>query len=406
MTVTLDAIETQLCEHLAARAMDMRNDLEDHVTIPTGKNYAPGLEKYRDILTKRYEALGAIITTHDGKHRPSWLGGTHDVFRPPPTAVCEHPGKGKARILIACHIDTVFDPHGDFTDFLISPKGDAATGPGVVDMKGGILVALYALEALNACGVDAHWTVALNADEETGSYASEHVLRDLAPHHDVGICTEPAMPDGSLVTERMGSGQFMIEVHGRSAHVGRAFTEGISAVTELARLLVKISEMPDPSRGRLINVGPISGGHAANAVPDYASAWGNARYPDKQMGQEIIEMLEELATPEDAMPRVRVSHSFNRPAKPLIPETQHLAEIARDAAESLGQKLPFSSTGGVCDGNILQDAGLPTIDTMGVRGGGLHTPDEWIELDSLVERSQLMAILLYRLSTQGFTQDN
>ena len=98
------------------------------------------------------------------------------------------------------------------------------------------------------------------------------------------------------------------------------------------------------------------------------------------------------------MPRVVVQHSFNRPAKPLIPDTQHLGEVARRVAEELGQELPFASTGGVCDGNILQDAGLATIDTLGVRGGGLHTHDEWIELDSLVERATLLACLIERLS--------
>ncbi|MAY74953.1 MAG: hypothetical protein CMJ31_09625 [Phycisphaerae bacterium] len=101
------------------------------------------------------------------------------------------------------------------------------------------------------------------------------------------------------------------------------------------------------------------------------------------------------------MPAVSVFRSFNRPAKPETPEVRSLAMAARGVAEALGQELPFAKTGGVCDGNILQDAGLPTIDTLGVRGGGLHTPDEWIDLSSLVERSQLLAVLIYRLSNEG-----
>jgi len=109
-------------------------------------------------------------------------------------------------------------------------------------------------------------------------------------------------------------------------------------------------------------------------------------------------MFDALATNPDAMPSIRVDRTFNRPAKPLIPATQELAHSARTAAESLGQQLPFASTGGVCDGNILQAAGLPTIDTLGVRGGGLHTTDEWIDLSSLVERCQLLAVLIARLS--------
>src|SRR6185369_12278156 len=99
-----------------------------------------------------------------------------------------------------------------------------------------------------------------------------------------------------------------------------------------------------------------------------------------------------------ALPQVVVQRSFNRPAKPFTPQTKRLAELARSIAEDLGQKLPFGKTGGVCDGNILQDAGLTTIDTLGVRGGGLHTPQEWIDLTSLVERCQLLAVLIARLS--------
>ena len=118
------------------------------------------------------------------------------------------------------------------------------------------------------------------------------------------------------------------------------------------------------------------------------------------MADEIIAELDALATAEDAMPRVVVHRSFNRPAKPMLPETEALGLRARAAAEDLGQRLPFAKTGGVCDGNIMQDAGLPTIDTLGVRGGGLHTPSEWIELSSLVERCQLLAVLLHRLGQE------
>jgi glutamate carboxypeptidase len=108
--------------------------------------------------------------------------------------------------------------------------------------------------------------------------------------------------------------------------------------------------------------------------------------------------MDAIATAGDAMPAIVVERSFNRPAKPETPEVRRLAEAAREAAESLGQQLPFSATGGVCDGNVLQDAGLPTIDTLGVRGGDLHRETEWIDLSSLVERSQLLAVLLMRLA--------
>ena len=222
--------------------------------------------------------------------------------------------------------------------------------------------------------------------------------RKVSAEHDCGIALEPALAGGELAIERAGSGQFMVEIDGRSSHVGRAFTDGVSAVTKLGDVLVACGKMPEPERGKIVNIGPISGGSATNAVPEHAQAWGNVRFPEPSVGEELGRELDSLATASEDLPRVRVYRSFNRPAKPLLPGTQKLADMARAAAESLGQSLPFAKTGGVCDGNILQDAGLPTIDTLGVRGGGLHTPDEWIDLSSLVERCQLLAILIYRLS--------
>lgn len=393
----LSGVEQRLADALAARADSMRTDLARHVRIPTGWNHKAGLDEYRGLLLERVSALGAAVELVEGDARPQWLLG-RDEGAMPPIAICRHErGDAKARVLIACHLDTVFDPRGGFNDFIESADGATAVGPGVVDMKGGILVALNALEALEEAGVPTAWTLVLTSDEETGSFSSERALRETARGHDFGICTEPALPGGELAIERMGSGQFMVECFGRASHVGRDFTGGVSAVTALARALVRIGEMPEPSKGRILSVGPLKGGDATNAVPDHACAWGNVRFPTPDVAESIATMLDDLATREDAMPRISVRRSFNRPAKPLIPETESFARLAREAAEALGQRLPFASTGGVCDGNILQDAGLPTIDTLGVRGGGLHTPQEWIELRSLPERGALFAVLMARL---------
>ncbi len=241
-------------------------------------------------------------------------------------------------------------------------------------------------------------TVLLSSDEEPGSCCSERALRAEARRHDVGIATEPALPDGALAVERQGSGQVRIECRGRSAHVGRDFEKGVSAVTALARAILDASRIAEPRQGKIVSIGPIEGNTAPNAVPERARAWGNVRFTTREKGEEIGRSLDALATPAGALPSVRIDRNFQRPAKPLIPATERLALLARAAAESLGESLPFGSTGGVCDGNILQDEGLPTIDTLGVRGGGLHTEQEWIELTSLTERSQLMATLLHRIS--------
>ncbi len=415
----LNDLEIRLCEEVASRAGAMLDDLARYVAIPTGHNHKPGLEEFRGLVTQRLHALGASARFIPGEPAPGWLWGGRQVSggdkriesrtggtpvpldsdeANPPTVVCERLSAGAPGVLIASHLDTVFHPDDPFSVFDVAADGKTATGPGVVDMKGGIVIALHALEALDAVGVRASWSYLLNSDEERGSYHSEPALAAEARKHDFGLCTEPALPGGELAVERGGSGQFLVETRGKSAHVGRDFASGVSAVTALAEVLTKIAAAADPAAGRVLSVGPIEGGDATNVVPDRARAWGNVRYPTEEVGAEIGAMLDALATPADALPAVAVLRSFNRPAKPLTPAVERLAGLARDCAESLDQRLPFARTGGVCDGNILQRAGLPTIDTLGVRGGGLHTRQEWIELSSLVERSTLFALLLSRLA--------
>jgi len=391
--------EQHLTRLIERRESALLDDLRLHVALPTGKGNTPAIDETRERFASRLTKLGATLDLIEGDPRPDWLDLDRNTPpRIPPTAVLRRARQGAKHVLVAGHLDTVHDPESDFRELTIAADGKTATGPGCVDMKGGLVIAVAALEALEEAGIDASWSFLMNADEETGTFHSERALRDEARKHDFGIALEPALAGGELAIERMGSGQFMLEARGRSAHVGRAFTDGVSAVTELARALVSLGSMPQPDRGKIMNVGPLQGGAAANAVPDLARAWGNCRFPTQDIADEIKADLDSLATDPSAMPSLKLESVFNRPAKPLITETEKLALRAREVAESLGQALPFAKTGGVCDGNTLQDAGLPTIDTLGVRGGGLHTSDEWIELPSLVERCALLAVLIARLS--------
>jgi glutamate carboxypeptidase len=396
--------EQRLCEIIGARADALLDDLRLHVGIPTGRNHVAGLDETRERLTARLTSIGADFERCDGDPKPGWLLGGEAGGPIPPTAVCRRTsGRPGPRVLIAGHLDTVHDPDDEFNALSVAPDTKTATGPGCVDMKGGLVVAVHALEALEEAGLDAAWSFFLNSDEETGSFHSHRKLEEESLAHDVGLALEPALAGGALAIERMGSGQFMVECRGRSAHVGREFEKGVSAVTRLGECLVRIGSMPDPERGLILSVGPIEGGVAANAVPDRARAWGNVRFPSPEGAEVIARELDALVTEPDAMPSVRVERTFNRPAKPLVGPTHELALLARAAAEDLGQSLPFEKTGGVCDGNIMQAAGLPTIDTVGVRGGGLHTREEWIELSSLVERCELLAVLIHRIAAGAWT---
>lgn len=405
----LSEVEQRLAGAAARRAGVLREDLARWVAIPTGFGHQPGLDALRGEITGRLGALGASTVLVPGDPKPDWLtqgeggGASGTGLAPPPTAVCRRAGgvQGQARVLLCGHLDTVHDPSGPFRKLTISTDGARATGPGCADMKGGIAVALHALEILHEAGVDFAWTFVLNSDEETGSYASDRALRASAAGHDFGLVFEPALPDGSLVVERPGSAQFMIECGGRAAHVGRDFASGVSAVNELARRILDVAAIPDAARGIVASIGPMHGGHATNVVPERARAWGNARFPTERDGAEVVARLDAMATPAGALPSTRIERSLNRPAKPMTPAVERLARLAQGAAEDLGQRLPLGKTGGVCDGNNLQSAGLPVIDTLGVRGGGLHTAQEWIDLSSLPERCALAAVLLARLSGRG-----
>lgn len=413
----LSDLERRVCEHIESRAAELYANLDTCVMIPTGRDHVAGLDLYRKMLATRLGALGAKIEQRPGQARPDWmrLPGTRDESNAVhPILIATHaPGGGKKsagdresrgdkaggrpRILLAGHLDTVHDPHGEFQRLTPLPDGVCATGPGAADMKGGIEVGVAALESLHHCGVELPWTVILNSDEETGSFQSEQHLRDLAKQHDVGVALEPALPGGALAIERMGSGQFRIDVFGRSAHVGRDFTNGVSAVHRLAQIIVALDSLSKPESGMIVNVGPLQGGKATNVVADHAACWGNVRFTTPDAGEALAKAIDALATSPDAMPRVEVRRAWARPAKPLTPEVERLAIGLRAVAADLGQELPFAKTGGVCDGNILQDAGLPTLDTLGVRGGNLHRIDEFIEIPSLVERAKLLAVWLMRL---------
>lgn len=403
--------ERRVCQCIADRADQLLADLRLHVGLPTGGGRAASLDLTRQLLTQRARDLGAAVELIPGDPAPDWLyGRVRTDAPPPPTAICRRLTTTGRPILIAGHLDTVHDPEGPFRDLVISPDGRRAVGPGCVDMKGGLVIAVAALECLDACDERLSWTLLLNSDEETGSYHSQRAIYDeaarIAAAHGIGVALEPAGAGGELIVERAGSGQFCIHVHGRAAHVGRDFAAGVSAVTSLARLIVKLASLSRPEAQTIVNVGPIEGGHATNVVPDHARAWGNVRFPTPEAAVALEAQLRGICNTEMAAVaglRIEVFASFIRAAKPATDQVMQLAHLARQTFEDLGQQLPFGKTAGVCDGNIMQAAGLPTLDTLGVRGGGLHTTDEWIDLPSLVERCQALAVFLLRAGQQSRT---
>ena len=402
MPDTLDALERDLASRLAARQARMEADLAEFVAIPTGTGHEAGLARLRVLIRARLAALGAEIGERAGDPRPAWIvqpGQSADA--PPPVALRAAARGGKGRpVLVTGHLDTVHDPHGAFQTLVRDADG-RAVGPGAIDMKGGLVILLHALEVLAEAGVAPAWTVLLNSDEETGSLHSQRAIRAearaCAARGGFGLAMEPSLPDGSLVLERLGSATFRIECEGRAAHAGRDFAQGVSAVNALAAKILDAAKLVDLDAGTVVNIGPLEGAKATNIVADRARAWGNARFRDAVREELVKQGLFALATAADApLPRTRVDYEPNRPAKPVTPAVRALAEEVRAIGEALGETVGFGKSGGVSDGNLMQAEGLATLDTMGPRGGNLHRTDEYIELPSMAPRAATLAITLAR----------
>ena len=395
--MALSALERRLVARLEAARPSIERDIAEWVAIPTGWNHTEGLDALRAILRGRLEALGGRSEIWPGERAPE---GSMSNTAIPPTLFVRGPngssGADRKPILFSGHLDTVFDPRGAFRSF--ERQGDRAIGPGVSDMKGGLAIMIAALEALQAEVSAPPWSVILNSDEETGSYHSMSHLRAVAPRHAAAIVLEPAMADGGLVVERLGSGQLTIEARGRAAHAGRDFINGVSAIDAIANAVLAAARVSDPTHGRIVNIGRIEGGEAANIVPDAARAHGTVRFRDRATGDEIAMALGRIARGGDGdLPCVQVRVSLNRPAKPLTPALQPLVDVCLGVATDLGRPLRSGSTGGSSDGNVLEDAGLPALDSLGVRGGNLHRTDEFVELSTLGERASLLAITALRV---------
>ena len=192
----------------------------------------------------------------------------------------------------------------------------------------------------------------------------------------------------------------MIDVLGRAAHSGRDFANGISAVNALAQCILQVAGLCDLKRNRIVNIGPLQGGAATNIVADHARAWGNIRFANADDGQKFSQEIQAMASGDAThLPRITIEMAVNRPAKPCTQDVLALALLAQVVAKDLGFDLATGSTGGVSDANLIQAAGIPCLDGLGVRGGNLHRGDEFVELDSLSERATLLALLLLRVSS-------
>jgi glutamate carboxypeptidase len=306
----------------------------------------------------------------------------------------------KVRVLLCIHYDTVFGPNHPFQRTEILDGADALCGPGVVDAKGGIVVILSALRALEESRLASNvgWEVLLNPDEEIGSPGSAELLKEAVARNQLGLVFEPAMADGALVGARKGSGTFTAVVRGRAAHAGRDFDKGRSAILAMAEMIRALQ--PHPRPGLIVNCGQIEGGGAVNIVPDLAIARFNVRADtadDKFWFEQFFHSVAAQLEQKEGI-RVSLHGQFNSPPKPMDPRSAELMEEILACGRELGMVLSVRASGGTCDGNKLAAAGLPVVDSLGPVGGDLHSEREYVHLGSLIDRAKLSALLLLKLA--------
>ncbi|GAA0768339.1 glutamate carboxypeptidase [Erythromicrobium ramosum] len=318
--------------------------------------------------------------------------GQHLVVRVRPQA--------NRRILLTGHMDTVFPADHAFQR-LRWLDAETLNGPGVADMKGGIAVMLHALmafeETASASGLG--YDVLINSDEETGSLASSALIAELAAGKLAALTYEPAaLPDGTLAHERGGTGNYSITFTGKSAHAGRNPHEGRNAVVAAADLILRLKALETPEI--TVNPAKLEGGAANNVVPDHAVLRFNVRPKTVEAGAAFDHALSHLLIDIQAAHGVATQRhgGVTRPPKKVDAAAQKLFDLVRACGAELGEDIRWQASGGVCDGNNIAACGVPVVDTMGVRGGAIHSPDEYLIVPSLVSRAALSARVITRLA--------
>ncbi len=379
---------SQILGTLQARQEAMIRSLEELVALESPSHEREAVNVVADYLAQAFGQLDAKVERlHQaafGDHlQVSW-------------------GEGERQILLLGHMDTVWSI-GEIEErpFQAVKDGESGilmgTGPGVFDMKGGLVIGLYAVAALRALDLTpAHRLVFLmNSDEECGSPTSRPYIEEEGQRSDFVLVLEPSRED-ALVTWRKGIGRFELEIHGRASHAGAAHERGVSAVEELAHQILRLEAMTDYNRGTTVNVGVVQGGSKVNVRP--AAAWAeiDLRVTTAEEGRRMTKAIRSIR-PVNPNTSLLVSGSMNRPPWETFATSQALFERARQVGAKLGMELWPAGTGGGSDGNFTAALKIPTLDGLGVVGNDAHAVTEWVDLDSMPRRAALLAELILAL---------
>lgn len=396
----LTPIERAAVEHVGGAPILART--QDWVAINSGTRNLDGLARMAQALSEAFGALpgtlalvdpepvdavtaeGRTVAIEHGRH-------LHLAVRP----------SAPVQVLLTGHMDTVYGSDHPFQQ--ARWHEGTLNAPGGADMKGGLALMLAALEAVEASPLAPRigYEVLINSDEETGSLSSRGLIAGAARGKSAALTYEPALPDGTLAGARGGTGNFSFVVRGRSAHAGRNPEEGRNALVAAAELAVRLADPRTP--GLSVNPARIEGGGPNNVVPDLAILRVNFRPKDNAAiatAQAALDAAAEAVRQRHDV-AVEVHGSFNRPPKPLDSGAETLFALVKQAGADLGLSIGWKATGGVCDGNNIAACGVPVVDTMGARGGLIHSSEEFLIPESLPERAALSALTLLRIAERG-----
>ena len=319
---------------------------------------------------------------------PNVETGNHVLARFQPSSFSPQPS-----ILLLCHMDTVF-PLGTIQKTPFHENGEKIFGPGTLDMKAGIVIALAAIEQAQKQGLNRPVTLLCTSDEEIGSHTSRTLIEQLAKESALALIMEGALLDGSLKTWRKGVGSLWVTVKGRAAHSGGAHQDGRNAIEEMAHLVLAIQKLTDYEKQTTVNVGVIQGGTVSNVVPEEASIEVDIRVMQPGEWERVEAAVRNLQPVLDGT-SITVTGGLNRPPMPFDDLMESTFEKAKAIAAKIGVELKAGGTGGASDGNFIAPLGISLLDGMGAVGEGYHSEREYIFTSSLEQKVQLITSLLH-----------
>ena len=395
------SVEAALVDH--ARAAPMLDQVLAWSAINSGTRNLAGVAAIGRVLADAFAVLpGAVTLTAPDPVETVNADGTRALLDHGQHLLVTVRPDAPLQMLFTGHMDTVYPVNHPFQQCVWREAG-VLNGPGVADMKGGIAIMLAALRAVEASPMAAQlgYQVIIGADEETGSLSSARLIAEAARGKLAAFTYEPALPDGTLAGARGGTGNFSITVRGKSAHAGRNPDEGRNAVLAAADLALRLAAARSPTLA--VNPARIEGGGPNNVVPELAILRVNFRPKDAAAVARATDHLSACIAGVAAEHDVTIDchGGFNRPPKPISAAAARLFDTVRAAGADLGLAIGWRDTGGVCDGNNIAACGVPVVDTMGARGGDIHSSDEYLIVDSLSERAALSALAIARIVQKG-----